>query len=164
MDCSLPGFSVHGILQARILEWIAMPFSRGIFPTQRSNPCLLHLLHWQAGSLPLSPPGIYHKDIIFSYIECNRNLHWLLKIYKLIYIELNRKILECFEKVVHESTFILRVILDCVLTTAWRVARYNKRWIKKLMQQSKKEVMLTCSRQAEGSSWGQTSIGTPDIF
>ena len=28
MDCSLPGFSVHGILQARILEWVAIPFSR----------------------------------------------------------------------------------------------------------------------------------------
>ena len=28
-DCSLPGFSVHGILQARILGWIAIPFSRG---------------------------------------------------------------------------------------------------------------------------------------
>ena len=29
MDCSLPGSSVRGILQARILEWVAMPFSRG---------------------------------------------------------------------------------------------------------------------------------------
>ena len=29
MDCRLPGYSVHGILQARILEWVAMPFSRG---------------------------------------------------------------------------------------------------------------------------------------
>ena len=29
MDCSLPGSSVHGILQARILEWIAMPSFRG---------------------------------------------------------------------------------------------------------------------------------------
>ena len=29
MDCSLPGSSVHGILQARILEWVAFPFSRG---------------------------------------------------------------------------------------------------------------------------------------
>ena len=28
-DCSLPGSSVHGILQARILEWVAIPFSRG---------------------------------------------------------------------------------------------------------------------------------------
>ena len=29
MDCSPPGTSVHGILQERILEWVAMPFSRG---------------------------------------------------------------------------------------------------------------------------------------
>ena len=28
MDCSPPGSSVHGILQARILEWVAMPSSR----------------------------------------------------------------------------------------------------------------------------------------
>ena len=28
-DCSLPGSSVHGIFQARILEWAAIPFSRG---------------------------------------------------------------------------------------------------------------------------------------
>ena len=31
MDCSLPGSSVHGILQARILEWVAMPSSRGSY-------------------------------------------------------------------------------------------------------------------------------------
>ena len=29
MDCSLPGFSIHGILQARILEWVTISFSRG---------------------------------------------------------------------------------------------------------------------------------------
>ena len=29
MDCSLPGSSIYGILQARVLEWVAMPFSRG---------------------------------------------------------------------------------------------------------------------------------------
>ena len=29
MDCSLPGFSLHGILQARVLEWVAISFSRG---------------------------------------------------------------------------------------------------------------------------------------
>ena len=51
MVCSLPGSSVHGILQARILEWVAMPSCRGIFP----NPQLLHLLYWQVGSLPLAP-------------------------------------------------------------------------------------------------------------
>ena len=34
MDYSPPGSSVHGISQARILEWVAISFSRGIFPTQ----------------------------------------------------------------------------------------------------------------------------------
>ena len=42
MDCSPPGSSVHGILQARTLEWVAMPSSRGIFPTQGLNPGLPH--------------------------------------------------------------------------------------------------------------------------
>ena len=31
VDCSLPGFSVQGILQARILEWVTISFSRGSF-------------------------------------------------------------------------------------------------------------------------------------
>ena len=41
MDCSPPGSSVHAILQARILEWVAMLSSRGIFPTQGWNPHLV---------------------------------------------------------------------------------------------------------------------------
>ena len=54
MDCSLSDFSVHGLSQARTLQWVAVPSSRGIFPTQGLN---LHLLHWQVGSLPLSHQG-----------------------------------------------------------------------------------------------------------
>ena len=42
MDCSLPGSSIHVILQARVLEWVAISFSRGIFLTQGSNLGLLH--------------------------------------------------------------------------------------------------------------------------
>ena len=45
----------HGILQARILKWVAISFSRGIFPTQVLNPCLLH---WQVESLLLSYQGV----------------------------------------------------------------------------------------------------------
>ena len=37
IDCSLSGSSVHRILQARILEWVDIPFSRASFPTQGSN-------------------------------------------------------------------------------------------------------------------------------
>ena len=40
MDYSPPGSSVHGILQARILEWVAIPLFQGIFPTQGWNPGL----------------------------------------------------------------------------------------------------------------------------
>ena len=57
MDNSPPDSSVHGILQARILE-NCHSLLHGIFPTQGSNLCLLRLLQWQVGSLPLVPPVI----------------------------------------------------------------------------------------------------------
>ena len=40
MDYYPPDSSVHGILQARILDWVAIPFSREIFLTLGSNPGL----------------------------------------------------------------------------------------------------------------------------
>ena len=50
MGHSPPGFSVHGLFQARILEWVAISSSGGILPTQESNLRLLHckqiLYHW----------------------------------------------------------------------------------------------------------------------
>ena len=60
VGCSPPGSSAHGIFQARILEWVAVPSSRD--SSQGSNPGiqpkrdLFCLFHWQAGSLPLVPP------------------------------------------------------------------------------------------------------------
>ena len=43
IDCSPPGSSVHGILQARILEWVGChSLLQGIFPAPGSNPSLLH--------------------------------------------------------------------------------------------------------------------------
>ena len=54
MDCSLQGSSAHGILQARILKWVAIP-SSGDSP----DP-------WQAGSLPLAPPGKSREEYAHS--------------------------------------------------------------------------------------------------
>ena len=51
MDCSLPGSSVHGILQARITGVGCHALLQGIFLTQGSNPCLLH---WQVNSFNTS--------------------------------------------------------------------------------------------------------------
>ena len=42
MGCSPPRSSVHGILQARILEWVTILLLQGIFLTQGSNQYLLH--------------------------------------------------------------------------------------------------------------------------
>ena len=55
MDYSPPGFSVRRILQARILERVAMPSSRGSSQPRDAtrDSCLLL---WQVGSLPLEPP------------------------------------------------------------------------------------------------------------
>ena len=56
VDCSPPGCSVHGTLQAGMLEWVPMPSSRGSSrPRDRSR--VSRLLRWQAGSLPPVPPG-----------------------------------------------------------------------------------------------------------
>ena len=84
--CSLAGSSIHGIFQARILEWVAISFSRGsgeeVFPTQGQNPGIPHctqmLCHlsqlmkreimWAGGDKQLGPligsPGheVLHRE------------------------------------------------------------------------------------------------------
>ena len=57
MDLSPPGSSVHGILQARLRRGGSHALLQGIFQTQGLNLHFLGLLHWQAGYLPLGPPG-----------------------------------------------------------------------------------------------------------
>ena len=51
MDCIPPGSCIRGIFQAKILEWVGVCSSSGIFQTQGLNPCLLCLLPWQVDSL-----------------------------------------------------------------------------------------------------------------
>ena len=57
VDCCPPASSLHGILQARILEWVAMPSSRGSSWARDWTRVSYCLLLWQVGSLPLVPPG-----------------------------------------------------------------------------------------------------------
>ena len=51
MDCSPPGSSVHGILQARVLEWVAMPSSR-----ESSQPRDRTRVSWIAGGFFITEP------------------------------------------------------------------------------------------------------------
>jgi len=57
IDCCPPGSSVHGIFQARILEWVAISFARG--SSQPRDPIHVSCIsrHWQADSLPMSHHG-----------------------------------------------------------------------------------------------------------
>ena len=56
VDCSPPGSSVHGILQARMLERVAMPSSRGS-SHPRDGTCISHVSLIGRQLLPLAPPG-----------------------------------------------------------------------------------------------------------
>ena len=69
VDYSPPGFSVHGVFQAKMLEWVAMPSSGGIFPIQGSNSHLWCLLPWQVVSLPLHLLGNLMESFIKSAVS-----------------------------------------------------------------------------------------------
>ena len=64
MEYSQPGFSIHEISQARILEWVAISFCMDTMQTQGCNMSLQWLLYWQADSLPLS-----HQKSPFIFME-----------------------------------------------------------------------------------------------
>ena len=65
MDCSLPGSSVPGFLQRRILEWVGILLSRGYSPhtwVKPESPVL------QTDSLPSEPPGKPNNPIDIYYV------------------------------------------------------------------------------------------------
>ena len=68
MDCSPPGSSVHGISQARILEWVVISFLQGIFPIQGLNPRLLHC-RWILYLLSHSCSALVSMYIVYTANE-----------------------------------------------------------------------------------------------
>jgi len=56
MDCSSPGSSVHGIFQARILEWVAIPFSRVVWPTEPQIFIFSSFINWLIPTFDLESP------------------------------------------------------------------------------------------------------------
>ena len=82
MDCNLPGFSVHGILQARVLGWVAISFS-GDLPDLQIEPGSPIL---QAEALPSEPPRKPRTQYNWQLIYCsqfyiaNQQIHLALSI------------------------------------------------------------------------------------
>ena len=68
MDWGLQGSSVHGIFQARILEWVAISFSKGSRGIEPRSPAL------QADSLPSEPLG-KTNETVYSYKDLYTNAY-----------------------------------------------------------------------------------------
>ena len=77
MDCSPPGSSVHGILQARILAWVAMPFSRGSsWPRdQTCISCSFCIAGWFFTTEPLGKPMVY-SSLVYIMAPYSSTLAW----------------------------------------------------------------------------------------
>ena len=105
MDCSLPGSSVHGILQARIMEWAVIPFSKGS-----------------------SRPRVSYIAGRFFTIWATRKAHWVL-------ISLSKQIscrrwgwsYEC--KVYTEEWVIITQVVSYIHLLSPRVLCLKKKWI-----------------------------------
>ena len=79
LDYSLSNSSVHGILQAGILKWVAMPSSR-VCSLPRD---LLCLLHWQGGLLSLAPSGKPKSTFFISSFQNYSSIFCPLKFLKI---------------------------------------------------------------------------------
>ena len=83
---SLPGFSVHGISQARILKWVAISFSRGL-PDPGTE---LSFLHGQADSLPKADAKVMDFCLQtacksgFSQRQCKQKVKYAPQLFKLL--------------------------------------------------------------------------------
>ena len=79
LDCSPPGSSVYGILQARILEWVAIPFSRGSsWPRDPTQVSCIAGRFW-ATSDPFLPNLIFFVTVkLNTWLWALHLLHFLL--------------------------------------------------------------------------------------
>ena len=109
VDCSLPGSSIHGILQARILEWVAMPSSRGSSQPRDWN-CVSYISCIEVGSLSLAPPGKPHIVEYYSAIKISEQL-----IHATIYITIKRTLLS--------ERSQTQVATFCVILFMWHSGR-----------------------------------------
>ena len=74
MECSLPGSSVHGILQARILEWVSVPSSTGSAQPKLVSPACPAL----AGCTTWEAP--------YVYIHAHKCIHIVIHIHIYMYV------------------------------------------------------------------------------
>ena len=104
MDGSLPGSSMHGILQTRILEWVAMPSFTASSRPQGLYRCLLWAPVLQADCLPLSYQGS-PRPLIRGIISWNSHNNFQAKYY--------------YPSLIEEETRAQREYITCPRSQSW---------------------------------------------
>ena len=79
MDCSLSDFFIHGVFQARILEWVAIFSSRGSSQTRDQSWVSRH---WQVDSLSL-----HHLAMYISYIFHNIKVWGVITVFVVLFLK-----------------------------------------------------------------------------
>ena len=109
MNGSLLGFSVLGILQARILEWVAISFSKGMLTVQGSNLSFLYLLHRRQVIYPLNH---------FTHLPIYPLTHFKNAIKSSVPEQINYSLTEAL---IHSRAQTARV------ATIWKIPSYDDR-------------------------------------
>ena len=93
VDCSLPGFSVHGILQARVLEWVAISFSRG--SSRPRDQTLVSCIAGRRFNLWATREALMEKNLyLYKYVYIIESLCCTPQINTLWIKYISRKILQ----------------------------------------------------------------------
>ena len=132
MCYSVPGSSVLGISQVRILEWVPISFSRGSSQSRESNP---HLLHLEANSLPLSHQGSpvsshYKLTFVRVFRNCSRVVEIIL--HSCLIVLLWTKLVEMMEFQLSCLIKILKgyavKVLYSICQQIWKTQQWPQNW------------------------------------
>ena len=119
VDCSIPGSSVHGILHARVLEWVAMTYPR-IFPTQGPNQvsCVAGV-DWGCGYLEeFSHSGCgYHDILSHPFRSVFSDFNWLSN-FSVLDLTWIWNIVETGYKITYFHSIYIRLLTDIPISIA----------------------------------------------
>jgi len=115
-------FSVHGILQAKIMESVAISASRGSSWPRDWTQGSVYLLHWQTGSLSLMSSGKPTGNVKPFYKFLTEHLMFCVLLLFLIFIQFSGIILRLLQHISyipHVVQCILEPILDPIIHTSY---------------------------------------------
>ena len=161
MDCSPPGSSVHGISHERILEWVAISFSRGFsWPRDWTGVCCL-----AGGSFITKPSGKPHTYINVRYLFFSFCLTpFCLTVSRSIHISTNDPVLFLFNDwVIFHCIYVPHLLYPfiCLLVSYrahWVLAmvgdgRQPQAWVQVLCPLRKERKPIMASRKSLGAEW-----------